>query len=63
MMQYWVNFASTGNPNGDGLPRWESYNSNADQWMEFGDDVSMTTVSKREKYELVMSGIDRQLAQ
>jgi len=63
MMQYWFNFASTGNPNGDGLPRWESYNSNADQWMELGDTVGMKTVSKREKYELVMSGIDRQLAQ
>ncbi|MCB9460134.1 MAG: carboxylesterase family protein [Anaerolineaceae bacterium] len=25
MMQYWVNFAYTGNPNGDGLPEWQPY--------------------------------------
>jgi hypothetical protein len=31
--------------------------------MELGDTVGMKTVGKREKYELVMSGIDRQLAQ
>lgn len=31
MVEYWTNFARTGNPNGDGLPVWPGYNA-ADNW-------------------------------
>ena len=30
-MNYWVNFAKTGNPNGDGLPVWLPYSRKAEQ--------------------------------
>jgi para-nitrobenzyl esterase len=36
---YWVNFAATGNPNGDGLPKWPAYNAGEDQSLEFGDQI------------------------
>ena len=61
MMSYWVNFASTGNPNGTGLPGWDQFNSNADQVMEFGDRTGMAPVGLSDKYNVVMKAIDKQL--
>ena len=37
MMSYWINFAATGDPNGDGLPEWPAYSPDADKTMIFGD--------------------------
>lgn len=34
MLQYWVNFASTGNPNSAGLVTWPTYNSLTDCYLE-----------------------------
>lgn len=39
MSSYWVNFATTGDPNGKGLPRWAAYNSEQEPYIEFGDTV------------------------
>ncbi len=41
MVQYWCNFAKTGDPNGKGLPRWSKYNNSPAEYMEFSDNVSM----------------------
>ncbi|NWW80805.1 SASB hydrolase, partial [Climacteris rufus] len=30
LMKYWANFARNGNPNGEGLVEWPSYNLNED---------------------------------
>jgi para-nitrobenzyl esterase len=35
MMDYWVNFARTGNPNGKHLPYWPAYKSKSDLNLEF----------------------------
>ncbi|MBL7915433.1 MAG: carboxylesterase family protein [Bacteroidia bacterium] len=34
MLQYWVNFAATGNPNGPGLPVWPDYDAGPDCFLE-----------------------------
>jgi para-nitrobenzyl esterase len=39
MSNYWVNFATTGDPNGKGLPKWTPYDSSAEPYMDFGDTV------------------------
>ena len=41
MHAYWVNFAKTGDPNGEGLPEF-SLNTGSDMIMELGDNVGMT---------------------
>ena len=34
MNAYWVNFAKTGNPNGEGLPVWPEYNTQKDEILD-----------------------------
>jgi para-nitrobenzyl esterase len=40
MSSYWINFATTGNPNGDGLPVWSAFNVDNPQIMEFGNETA-----------------------
>ena len=39
MSDYWVNFATTGDPNGKGLPKWSPYNREIEAYLDFGDPV------------------------
>ena len=34
IQSYWLNFAKTGDPNGEGLPSWPAYETTSDQTME-----------------------------
>jgi para-nitrobenzyl esterase len=36
---YWVNFARTGNPNGDGLPNWPEYDPDTEGYIELDDSI------------------------
>ena len=36
---YWVNFATNGNPNGEGLPAWPAYDEQNVRFISLGDPV------------------------
>jgi para-nitrobenzyl esterase len=39
IMRTWARFATTGNPNGPGLPQWPRYDRATDPYLEFGTVV------------------------
>jgi para-nitrobenzyl esterase len=41
MSSYWVNFATTGDPNGDGLPSWPVYREKSDVALELGNEIKL----------------------
>ena len=51
MSGYWLNFAATGDPNGDGLPVWPAHTRKDDVAMEFGDSVHVTRGLRAERLD------------
>ena len=43
MSSYWVNFATTGDPNGAGLPAWPAYDVRDEPYLALGDSVAAGT--------------------
>jgi para-nitrobenzyl esterase len=41
MMEFWVRFAQTGDPNGGSLPHWAAYDAATDPYQEFGDAITV----------------------
>ncbi|HEV3062445.1 MAG TPA: carboxylesterase family protein [Vicinamibacterales bacterium] len=41
MSSYWVNFATTGDPNGTGLPAWTAYDTSAESYLELGTPIQL----------------------
>jgi para-nitrobenzyl esterase len=40
MMEYWVRFAQTCDPNGRSLHQWPAYDATSDPYIEFGDAIT-----------------------
>jgi para-nitrobenzyl esterase len=50
---YWVNFATTGNPNGKGLPTWAAYSRGDERALGIGDSVRMIAVPNAASLDFV----------
>ncbi|REJ79738.1 MAG: carboxylesterase family protein [Acidobacteria bacterium] len=48
MLAYWVQFATTGDPNRDGLPEWPRFDAEAQAYLELGDEVKPGSALQRE---------------
>jgi para-nitrobenzyl esterase len=51
MSSYWVNFARTGNPNGEGLTEWPAFDKNSPYIMGFCDKVRSIPLPFKEQLE------------
>ena len=57
---YWVRFATTGNPNLAGRPEWHTHDAVSDRSMELGDRVASQSGVRREACDLVALGLRMQ---
>lgn len=53
MMNYWANFVKNGDPNGEGLPKWEKHVPGDDQCMLLCADSKMGRVPHEEQVEFM----------
>jgi para-nitrobenzyl esterase len=51
MASYWVNFATTGDPNGPGLPPWPLFTTPGDEALEFGDAVQVRKGIRKDRLD------------
>ena len=52
MMQYWTNFARTGNPNGDGLVPWPSFDQTNNLALELSDVIGTCAACEQSDQQL-----------
>lgn len=60
MMNYWVNFVKTGNPNGNELPEWKTVKESNGQLLELGEQVYMRDDPFMNIYKFINFNIDKQ---
>jgi para-nitrobenzyl esterase len=51
MADYWVNFARSGNPNGEGLPHWPAYDAQADLVQILDSEVRAAVHPRKERLD------------
>lgn len=57
--QYWVNFATTGDPNGPGLPAWPAFNPADEKALGIGDTLSVMPVPHKAALDFLDAATSR----
>ncbi len=60
MMAYWINFATSGNPNGAGLPKWTAYEQQTEPYLDFGATVQSRNHLLKEQLDFIEAFQKRQ---
>jgi para-nitrobenzyl esterase len=61
MTSYWANFAIKGDPNGEGLPKWPTYEEKDDLIMELGENVGAIAMPNKTKIDFFQRLIENEL--
>ncbi len=53
MTQYWINFATSGNPNGEDLETWPAYNHVTEPYLILGDKIATDNHLLRDQLDFI----------
>lgn len=53
LTNYWVNFAKTGNPNGDGLAEWKTYDKQSGNILLIGDKTESRPALYKKEFDFL----------
>ena len=60
MVTYWTNFAKTGDPNGEGLPKWPRYDASDRRVIHLDETIRDAPETNRARYTAIDAFVDRQ---
>jgi para-nitrobenzyl esterase len=53
MIEYWVQFAKTGNPNQSGLPEWPAFVPGEEKYLELGEEITSKAKLRADKNDAI----------
>jgi para-nitrobenzyl esterase len=56
MMEYWTNFAKSGDPNGEGMPQWPRFDQGGSV-LHLDNEITASPDTTRARYEFLLKGL------